>query len=333
MELERRRCQAVLAVEQGESPELVARALGVNRASMYRWLAMARRLDGLAAKPHLGPPPRLSAAQIDQLEALLLQGAKFHGWNNDLWTCARIVVLIERHFHIRFHHDHVGRILHERLRWTAQKPRRRARERDEVAIEFFKKVRFPKIVREARERQAHLVFLDESGYMLTPTVRRTWAPRGCGAILNAWDRRDRLSAISCITVSPKAQRLNFYFQVLAHNVHGEDVVAFLRELKTAVGGPLTVVWDRGSVHRKSKLVRAYLAEHPEIVAEDLPAYAPEINPDELVWSWSKYGRLANLAANNTDELGERVIDELLYLKHHPELLASFIDHTELPMPP
>src|SRR5690242_18943083 len=102
MELERRRCRAVVAVEQGESPELVARAFGVNRASMYRWLAMARQPDGLAAKPHLGPPPRLSAPQIDHLEALLLQGAKFHGWNNDLWTCARIVVLIERHFHMRF---------------------------------------------------------------------------------------------------------------------------------------------------------------------------------------------------------------------------------------
>jgi transposase len=330
-ELERRRCRAVRAVEQGESPELVARTYGVNRASVYRWLAMARLPDGLAAKPHTGPLPRLSPKQLQQLETLLLQGAKAHGWSTELWTCARIVVLIERHFHVRFHHDHVGRILHERLRWTAQKPRRRARERDEVAIDFFKKVRFPNIVHEARERQAHLVFLDESGYMLTPTVRRTWAPRGRGAVLDSWDRRDRLSAISCITVSPKAQRLNFYFQVLPDNVHGEDVVTFLRELKKAVGGPLTVLWDRGAVHRKSSVVRAYLAEHPEIVAEDLPSYAPEINPDELVWSWSKYGRLANLAANDTDELAERVIDELIYLKHHPELLASFLQHTELPM--
>lgn len=162
-------------------------------------------------------------------------------------------------------------------------------------------------------------------------MRRTWAPRGSKPLLECWDRRDRLSAISCITVSPKAKRLNLYFRLLSHTVHGEDVVDFLRELKKAVGGPLTVLWDRGSVHYKSKVVRAYLGKHPEIVAEDLPAYAPDINPDELVWNWSKYGRLANLAAEDTDELLERVVDELVYLKQHPELLASFVKKTELPL--
>jgi len=328
-ELERRRRQAVEAVAQGESPEAVARVVGVNRCSVFRWLNMARQPDGLAAKPHPGPAPRLSPQQHRHLEDLLLQGAKAHGWPNQLWTCARIRVLIQRHFGVSFHHDHVGRLLRERLNWTPQKPQRRARERDEAAIEFFKRVRFPKIAAEARQRKAHLVFLDESGYMLTPTVRRTWAPRGQGAVLDCWDRRDRLSAISCLTVSPQASRLNLYFQILPNNVHGEEVVAFLRELKRTLGGPLTVLWDRGPVHSKSGVVRAYLAEHPEIVTEDLPTYAPELNPDELVWSWSKYGRLPNLAADNTDQLAEQVIDELIYLKQHPDLLASFVDKTEL----
>jgi transposase len=330
-ELERRRRQAVEAVAQGESPEVVARVVGVNRCSVFRWLNRARQPDGLAAKPHPGPAPRLSPQQNRRLEDLLFQGAKAHGWPNQLWTCARIRILIQRHFGVSFHHDHVGRLLRERLNWTPQKPQRRARERDELAIEYFKRVRFPKIAVEARQRNAHLVFLDESGYMLTPTVRRTWAPRGRGAVLESWDRRDRLSAISCLTVSPQTCRMNLYFQLLPNNVHGEEVVAFLRELKRALGGPLTVLWDRGPVHRKSAAVRAYLGEHPDIVAEDLPAYAPELNPDELVWSWSKYGRLANLAANNTDQLAEQVIDELIYLKQHPDLLASFVDRTELQM--
>jgi len=328
-ELERRRRRAVEAINGGESPEVVARTFGVARASVYRWLKLSERTNGLAAKPHLGSARRLSPKQHQRLEALLLKGAKAHGWLTDLWTCARIAVLIQRHFGVAFHHDHVGRILRERLNWTPQKPRRRARERDEKAIQFFKQVRFPQIVRAARQRNAHLIFLDESGYMLTPTVRRTWGPRGQQPILDGWDRRDRLSAISCITVSPKANRLNLYFRLLSHTVHGEDVVEYLKELKRTVGGPMTVLWDRGSVHIKSTVVRAYLAEHPEIVAEDLPAYAPEINPDELVWGWSKYGRLANLAANDTDQLAEAVIDELLYLKQHPELLASFVEKTEL----
>ena len=92
---------------------------------------------------------------------------------------------------------------------------------------------------------------------------------------------------------------------------------------------MTVLWDGGPVHSKSKLVRDYLAKHPEIVAENLPAYAPELNPDELVWGWSKNGRLANLAADDTDELAERVIDELIYLQKHPHLLRSFLKKTKL----
>ena len=78
-------------------------------------------------------------------------------------------------------------------------------------------------------------------------------------------------------------------------------------------------------------MKAFLAAHPEIVAEDLPAYAPEINPDELVWGWSKYGRLANLAAKDTDQLAEYIIDDLTYLQENPHLLASFLNKTKLPL--
>lgn len=330
-ELERRRFRAVEAVRQGESPEAVARIVGVDRSSVYRWLKLAQRPDGLAAKPHPGPAPRLSPEQHRRLETLLLEGAKAHGWTNQLWTCARVGQLIERHFGVSFHHDHVGRFLRARLHWTPQKPRRKARERDEAAIQAWKETRFPRIAETARQRGAHLVFLDESGYMLTPTVRRTWAPRGSKPVLNCWDRRDRLSAISCVTASPKTRRLNLHFNLLSHNVHGEDVVDFLRQLKQQLRGPLTVLWDGSNVHSKCKVVQAFLAEHPEIVAENLPTYAPEINPDELVWGWTKYGRMANLAADDVDELAYRIVKELTYLREHPHLLASFLEKSKLPL--
>ena len=330
-ELERRRRQAVDAVRQGESPETVARVVGVNRVSVYRWLAAARQPDGLAAKPQLGPAPRLSPEQLRRLDGLLRQGAQEHGWSNRLWTCARIAEVIRRHFGVSLHHDHVGRMLRARLNWTPQKPRRRARERDKQAIEDWKTFTFPHIAEAARHRDAHLVFLDESGYMLTPTVRRTWAPRGSKPILDCWDRRDRLSAISALTVSPRSRRLNLYFDLLPDNanVHGEDVVEFLRRLKQQLGGGFTVLWDGSRVHEKSGQVRDFLADHPEIVAETLPAYAPELNPDELVWGWTKYGRLSNLAAEDTDRLRDHVIDELSHLRKRPDLLRSFIEKTEL----
>jgi transposase len=134
-ELERRRRRAVDLVKQGESPDDVAHFLGCGRSSVSTWLKRDRlNPDHLVATPHPGPTPRLSDAQLKELERLLLQGAKAHGWRTALWTASRVAELIERHFSVRFHPEHVRKLLKRRLRWTSQKPQRKAKERDEAAI-------------------------------------------------------------------------------------------------------------------------------------------------------------------------------------------------------
>ena len=305
--------------------------MGVNRRSLHRWLQAAEHSNGLVAKPHPGPATRLNDSQQKELEQLLRQGAQAHGWPNQLWTTQRIAALILRHFGVSLHHDHVGRFLRQRLKWSPQKPRRRARERDEEAIALWKSETFPNILEAAADRNAHVVFLDESGFMLTPTVRRTWAPQGDTPLLSCWDRRDRLSAISCITLSPQRSQTNFYFNLLPDNVNtnAHHIVDFLRDLKKELGGPYTVIWDGSNIHSRSKVVKAYLAKHPEIVTETLPGYAPELNPDEGVWGWAKYGRLANLAAANTADLQERITHEFATLKKNRGLLDSFIQEADL----
>ena|SRR5438270_1502779 len=115
-ELERRRRRAVTLMDHDESPTTIAHILGVARGSLYRWQKAAHsRSDGLAAKPHPGPTPRLSDAQLAELEALLLQGATAHGWANALWTAARVAEVIRRHFGVSFHPEHVRKILKRRL--------------------------------------------------------------------------------------------------------------------------------------------------------------------------------------------------------------------------
>lgn len=331
LELERRRRHAVGLLRQGESPTVVARMLGVHRTTLYAWLRKERQPGGLAAKPRNGQAPRLSDAQLAQLEPLLLQGAKAHGWPNDLWTCRRIAELIRRRFGVSYHPDHVGRFLHTRLRWSCQKPQRRARERDDAEIDFWKRYEFPRILREAQRRGAHLAFLDESGFFLLAAVRRTWGPQGQTPILPAWDRRDRISVISAITVSPVRQRLGLCFRLLPTNSNAKaaNVVDFLRLLKATLGGPLTVLWDRHGIHRKAGAVQAYLAKHPEIVAEDFPGYAPELNPDEQVWNWTKNGPLANRPAEDIDRLFDHLIDCLTEIQQRPDLLAAFVEHSGL----
>lgn len=169
--------------------------------------------------------------------------------------------------------------------------------------------------------------------MLNPTVRRTYAPCGETPIVKSWDRRDRISAIGAITVSPTRQRLNLYVTLLGDdaNANAGDTVRFLRQMHQHIRGPLTIVWDRGNIHERAGVVRAYLARHPEIVTERFPAYAPELNPEEYVWQHTKYSRLPNFAANTTTVLRRKLADELRTLSRQPILLRSFIQHSELPL--
>ncbi len=175
------------------------------------------------------------------METLLRQGAVAHGWKTALWTATRVTTVIERPFGVHFHPEHVRKILRWKLGWTSQKPEKRARERDEQAIQRWAEERFPQ-VKKAERPGAYLLFLDEAGFLLTPTVRRSLAPRGQTPILDCWDRRDRLSAISGITVSPVRKRLNLYFHLLPdhRNAHAEDTVAFLEQLRRHLRRPLVV---------------------------------------------------------------------------------------------
>ena len=113
--MERRRRRAVDLLRQGESPTLVARILGVQTSSVHRWRRLARRPHGLDARPAPGPTPGLSDYHLKKLERLLTQGAKRHGWPNELWTAARVTEVIRRHFGITYHPEHVRKLLKGRL--------------------------------------------------------------------------------------------------------------------------------------------------------------------------------------------------------------------------
>jgi len=294
---------------------------------------MAHHRGGLRAKPAPGRPRRLSDPQVRHLRNLLRQGAVAHGWSNSLWTAARVAVLIERHFGVRYHPEHVRKLLKQRLHWTSQKPQKHARERNDEEVERWITAEWPRVLDQAVERHAHIALLDESGFLLAPLVRRTLAPRGETPILDCSDSHDRISVISAITVSPLALRVGLHFMLLGdnENFHGEEVVLFLRQLKGEIGGPWTIVWDRNQIHSPSRVVRRWLAQHLEVVVEDFPAHAPNTNPDESVWCWTKYGQLCNLAPADIEELRGHIWDALVALKHQPQLLKSFILHARLPL--
>ena len=145
-ELERRRLRAVALIQDGYSLNEVARRLGCQASSVMRWRNAYRRSGKAALRPRPTPgrPPRLTKQQKVCLVAHLLDGPLAHGYRTDLWTTLRVAEVIHRQFAVRYHRDHVGRLLHA-LKWTCQKPERRATQRNEAAIEAWKQQDWPRI--------------------------------------------------------------------------------------------------------------------------------------------------------------------------------------------
>lgn len=97
--------------------------------------------------------------------------------------------------------------------------------------------------------RAHIVFVDESGFLLIPSVRRTWAPRGKTPVTVHRFSHSRISAISAISASPVRKRLSLYFRLSRENIRADDIAGFLRELLSAIPGHIIVVWDNSVTHR------------------------------------------------------------------------------------
>jgi transposase len=171
-----------------------------------------------------------------------------------------------------------------------------------------------------------VVFLDETGLMLQPLVRRTWAPRGQTPVMYSWDRHDRLSVIAALSLSAYSRRIRLYFGVQDKNVKAEEVEAFLRQVQRSLGRKLIVVMDRWAVHRKAA---KNLFGDQRFWIEYLPPYAPDLNPVEQVWNHTKYGDLANYVPDDLADLEFELEYSIDQTRDCPELLRSFFRAAEL----
>jgi len=166
--------------------------------------------------------------------------------------------------------------------------------------------------------------------MLQPTVRRTWAPKGQTPIHYSWDRRDRLSAISALTLSPHRHRLGLYFELFDHNITTEQAQPFVAALLDHFAQGIVLVWDRWSVHRSAG--RRLLQRFPRrLQIEWLPAYAPDLNPVEQVWNRAKYADLANFIPQDVAQLSRAIKKSLRHTRSQQDLLLSFLKHAKLPL--
>jgi transposase len=314
-----RRSRAVLLKQQGWYQRDIGEALGVSEETVSRWLNRVR--DGgpaaLRTRPRSGRPPKLSAAAKRLIPEFLWHGPEASGFHGQVWTCARIARVIEEEFGVRYHPDHVSRLLQE-LHWTPQVPITRAIQRDEEAIERWRAEVWPELKRQARRERRVLVFVDESGFYLLPGKVRTYAPEGLTPVLRVKQSRDHLSVMGGMTRSGK-----IYTLVRQESLNGLHCIEFLVHLLRVAGERLLVIWDGSPIHRRGE-VQEYLATtFDRIWVEALPAYAPDLNPwDEGGWHHLKNVEMRNLVCLDLEQLHEEFHLAVGRYRHKPHLVQS-----------
>jgi transposase len=179
----------------------------------------------------------------------------------------------------------------------------------------------------AEQEERTVVWGDESGFSPLPAVVRTYAPRGQTPVLRAPLTRDHLSVISGIT---SAGRLLVQLQPVPFR--GPTVVGFLRQLLRHLPGKLLVLWDGAPIHR-AQPVTNFLATDPgqRVLLERLPAYAPEVNPDEGVWQYLKRVELRNLVCHDLGELTRELRLAGARLRHKRHVLRGCFTHCGYPV--
>src|SRR3954463_13118667 len=264
-------------------------ALGLHRRTIYTWLAKERTAgrQALRAKPVSGRARKLSDAQLGELATLITEtDPRDHGFAVALWTRDVVRQLIEARFGVALTVASVGRTLHA-LGFSAQRPLYRAEQADPVAVARWKEIEYPTIAAAAKAAGGTVYFVDEAGVRSDYHAGTTGAPVAQTPAVRATGARFGLNLISAVSA-----RGALRFSVLPGTLTGARFIAFLQRLipdaQRAGAGPVFVIVDGHPVHRATAVDRFVDSTHGALRLYRLPAYSPQLNPDEWVWKNVKH---------------------------------------------
>ena len=321
--LEEMRVRAVKRVEAGESPEDVVRTLGFSRPRIYEWVAAYREggIEALRAKPIPGRPMKLSAKAVRWVyETVTTKSPMQMRFEFALWTREMIRELIRERFAVRLSEVSVGRLL-RKLGLSPQRPLARAYQRDPELVETWMREEYPAIVKQAKGVRAHIYFADEASVRSDYHSGTTWGKVGETPVVHRTGARFKLNVISA--VSPRGQ-LRFMCQ--EGRLTAAVFIEFLTRLLVNAEAPIFLIVDGHPVHRSAAVKRFVSGAQGRLRLFHLPPYAPDLNPDELVWSQLKHHKIGKLGIKGPEHLKQRVIGFLRAMQKMPALIRSLFHH-------
>ena len=320
--LEAIRLMAVERVRDGELASAVIASDGFSRTTIYKWVAAASKpgigLKALLSRPATGRPRTLTPREEQRVFRWVNgKDPRQYGLDFGLWTRSVVASLIERKFDVRIGLTAVGELL-AKLGLTPQKPLQRAYQRDPEAIEKWQRETFPNITRQAKASCGEVYFWDESGFRADTVHGKTWGVKGQTPVVERPGQRQSISAASAVN-----SKGAFWYRTYQGGLNAELFVSLLQQMMRHRTKPVHLVVDGLPAH-KTKLVKNYVSSTKGLLTlHFLPGYAPELNPDELVWSHMKRTGVAKTPLRKGERLQEKIEAQLAAIRRMPGLVRSF----------
>lgn len=315
-----RRLAVKRVLEDGERPSEVMASLGLCRTSIYPWLREVedQGWEALAESIAKGPEPKLSEPQRHKVKTWILgKDPRQYGFDFGLWSRRIVQQLIQDKLGLAMCLTTVGKLLAS-LEITPQKPLRRAYERDPLAVQEWLEVRYPRLQQRARRLGAKIFFLDEAGFQSDPPLARTYGLKGQTPVVVTSGQRQSLNVISAVNA-----RGEFWAATYTGKLDTEAFVAFLGNFMEGRRGKVCLVVDGHPVH-KAKAVQQLIAQlQGRLELHFLPPYAPDLNPDEFVWSYMKNNGVSKKPLKQNESLRGRVEEDLAKIQGNKKLITSF----------
>jgi transposase len=314
------RKNAVSRILAGESVAKVMETFGMHRTSAYPWLRREKKLgmQSLKSTKSLGPKRLLNDKQRAKVRCWICgKDPRQYGIDFGLWTRAIVKELILQRFGIEISISSVGVLLAD-LNITPQKPLQRAYQRDPVAITEWKTKVYPSIKRSCKTAGGSIFFLDEAGFSTDDTKGRTWSEKGKTPIATIDGRRQRINVISAVSANG-----SFWSKVYNGRLESDLFIDFLVDLMKRQKGPIYLILDSLPLHKSKSVMEFVDANSHMIKLYFLPTYAPELNPDELVWNYMKGRGTVKRPLRYKESLKKRVTADLRSIQRNRKLVRSF----------
>lgn len=314
------RKRAVSSVQAGESPEAVARALGVSRAALYGWLAKYRGggWGALDAKKRGGRPTKLDGRAMRWIYATVtMKNPMQMKFTFALWTARMIGELIRKRFGVTLSKASVCRLLTQ-LGLTPQRPVWRAYQQKPEAVERWLRVEYPRIRELARAAKARIFFGDEAGIRSDHHAGTTWAAKGRTPIVSSTGARFGMNMISAVSAQGE-----FRFMIVPGRVNAGEFIHFIKRLLIGADGPVFLIVDGHPAHKAKRVTSFVETVKDKFRLFFLPPYSPELNPDERVWNDLKNNAVGRQTIGSPEQLRGAVLSHLRFLQKSPDRVRAY----------